>query len=165
MAAERVGEAVHVGYAAFFVVGVLVAFAVVELLHKLSRGVAEVEGDGLLTGVFDLLLDGGVGGIDGIRLGREGEIDDGFGEGEVAFGGAEELHCLLGGEAEIEGFGSGQADVFNGHADDAAGEVEGIFAGSEHAGEPIERGIGVAVADALVEGGDEVVMLFAGFVV
>jgi hypothetical protein len=35
----------------------------------------------------------------------------------------------------------------------------------EHAAEPVEGGVGVAVADALVEGGDEVVVLFAGLVV
>jgi hypothetical protein len=79
--------------------------------------------------------------------------------------GAEEFHGLAGAEAEIESFGSGEADVFDGHADDAAGEVHGVFAGGEHAAEPVERGVGVGVADGFVQGGDEVVVLFAGLVV
>ena len=77
--------------------------------------------------------DGGVGGVDGVRFGREGEVDDGLGEGEVAFRVAEEVHGVAGGEAEVEGFGGGEADVFDGHADDAAGDVHGVFAGFEHA--------------------------------
>ena len=109
--------------------------------------------------------DGAVGGVDGVGFGSEGEVDDGFGEGQVAFGGAEELHGLLGAQAEVERFGSGEADVFDGHADDAAGEIERVFAGGEHAGQPIERGVGIGVAHALVQRGDEVVVLFARLVV
>ena len=85
-AAERGREAVHVGDAAFDIVGVLVALAVVEGLHQLGRGVAQVERDGLGGGGFDVGGDGAIGSVDGVRLGREGEVDDGLGEGEFAFG-------------------------------------------------------------------------------
>ena len=113
--------------------GVFVAFAVVEVLHEPRGGVEEVEGDWFLAGGFNVGLDGGVGGVDRVGFGGHGEVDDGLGEGQVAFGGAEELHGLAGAEAEVEGFGGGEADVFDGHADDAAGEVHGVFAGQEHA--------------------------------
>ena len=66
---------------------------------------------------------------------------------------------------EVEGFGGGEADVFDGHADEAAGDVHGVFAGLEHAAEPVERGVGVGVADGFVQGGDEVVVLLALLVV
>ena len=102
-----------------------------------------------------------VGGVDGVRLGREAEIDDGLGQRQVAFGRAEKIDGFFGGEAEIERFRSGEADVFDGHADHAAGEIERVFAGGEHARQPIERGVGIAVAHALVQRGDEVVVLFA----
>jgi hypothetical protein len=32
-------------------------------------------------------------------------------------------------EAEVEGLRGGEADVFDRHADDAAGDVHGVFAG------------------------------------
>ena len=124
-----------------------------------------MERDRFLAGVFDLRADRVPGRVDGVRFGREGEIDDGFSEGEVAFGRTEKLHRLLGGEAKIESLGRGEADVFDGHADDAAGEIERVFAGSKHAGEPIERGVGIGVADALMERGNKVVVLLAGLVV
>jgi hypothetical protein len=158
-------QAFHVGDAAFDIVGVLVVLAVVERLHELGGRVAQVERDGLGGGGFDVGEDGAVGGVDGVRFGREGEVDDGLGEGEVAFGRAEEVHGVAGGEAEVEGFGRGEADVFDGHADDAAGDVHGVFAGLQHAAEPVEGGVGVGVADGFVQRGDDVVVLLALFVV
>ena len=77
-AAEGVGETIHVGYAVRFVVGVAVALAVVEFLHQPCWGVAEVERNGLLAGVLDLCLNRAPGGVDGVGLGREREIDDGL---------------------------------------------------------------------------------------
>ena len=68
-------------------------------------------------------------------------------------------------EAEIQRLGRGQADILDCHADDAAGQIERVFAGREHARQPVERGVGIAVADALVQRRDQVVMLFAGLVV
>src|ERR1017187_8399659 len=75
------------------------------------------------------------------------------------------MHRIAGGEAEVERLGRGQADVFDRHAHDAAGDVHGIFAGLEHAAEPVERGVGVGVADGFVQGGDDVVVLLALLVV
>ena len=124
-----------------------------------------MQGNGFLPGCFDLLLNGAVGCVDRVRLGRETEIDDCFGEGEVAFGRTEEVDGFLGGEAQVECLRRGEADVFHGHSHDAAGEVERIFAGGEHAGKPVESGVGIGVTDAFVERGDEVVVLLAGFVV
>ena len=75
------------------------------------------------------------------------------------------MHGVACGEAEVEGFGGGEADVFDGHADDAAGDVHGVFAGGEHAAQPVEGGVGVGVADGFVQRGDDVVVLLAFLVV
>ncbi len=150
---------------AFDVVGVLVVLAVVELFHELGGGIAQVEGDGFGGVGFDVGADLAVGGVDGVGFGCEGEVDDGLGEGEFPFGGAEEVHGVAGGEAEVEGFGGGEANVFDRHADDAAGDVHRVLTGGQHAGEPVESGVGVGVADRFVEGGDKVVVLLALFVV
>src|SRR5271157_2269356 len=54
--AQRVGKAVHVCYAAFFVVSVEVALAVVEFLHQPGGRVAQVQRDRLLASVLNLSL-------------------------------------------------------------------------------------------------------------
>ena len=83
----------------------------------------------------------------------------------MAFGRTKEIESVLGGESDGESAGFGEADVFAGHAHNAAREIERVFAGFEHAREPVESGVGIGVADGFVQGGDEVEMLFAGFVV
>src|SRR5882762_5325199 len=83
----------------------------------------------------------------------------------MAFGRAEKIEGTFRGESDGEGAGFGEADVFAGHADHAARKIERIFAGFEHAREPIEGRVGIGVADGFVQGGDEVVVLLAGFVV
>ena len=75
------------------------------------------------------------------------------------------MHRVARGEAEVEGFGGGKADVFDRHADDAAGNVHRVFSGGEHSAEPVECGIGIGVANGLVQGGDDVVVLLALLVV
>ena len=61
--------------------------------------------------------------------------------------------------------GIGEADVLARHPHQPAGEVVGVLAGGEHAGQPVERGVGVALAHRLVEGGDEVEVLLPRLVV
>lgn len=58
-----------------------------------------------------------------------------------------------------------KADVFGGDDYQAPGDVEGVFAGLQHAGEVVEGGVRVGAADGFVEGGDGVVVLVAGAVV
>ena len=110
-------------------------------------------------------LDRAVGGVDGVGFGREREIDDGLGEREIAFGQAEEVDSIARGRCRGSALRLGEADVFDGHADDAAREIHRVFAGFQHAAEPVERGVGIGVAHGFVQRGDEVVVLLAGFVV
>ena len=114
---------------------------------------------------LDVAEDFAIRGVKSVRLGREREVDHGLRECEVAFGRAEEVDGVAGRESEVECFGRGEADVFDGHADDAASDVHGVFAGLEHAAKPVERGVGVAVANGFVQRGDEIVVLFARLVV
>ena len=59
----------------------------------------------------------------------------------------------------------GVADVLGREAHQPARDVERILAGLEHARQPVERRVGVAVAHRLVQRRDEVVVLLAGLVV
>ena len=52
----------------------------------------------------------------------------------------------------------GQADILDGHAHQAAGDVERILAAVEHARKPIERRIGVRAAHRFVQRADQVVV-------
>ena len=160
-----VWEASHIGELVVEIVSVFVAFAIADIFHETSDGVAEMEWNGIGLGFADIFEDLTVGGVDGVGFGGEGKIDDGLREGQVAFGRAEKIEGVAGGEGDGESAGFGEADIFAGHADDAAGEIETVFAAFDHANEPIERGIGIGVADGFVEGGDEIVVLFAGFIV
>ena len=163
--AQAVGQALHVGDLLFGVVGVLIVLAVAEAFHQAGGGVAQVQRDGFGGGLLDILQNRAVGGVKRVRFGRDRKIDDGLREGEIAFGHADEIDGIARGHAQRERVRFGEADVFDRHADDAAGDVERIFSGFEHAGEPVEGGVGIAVAHGFVQRGDDVVVLFAAFVV
>jgi hypothetical protein len=75
------------------------------------------------------------------------------------------VHRIARGEAQVQRLRRGEADVLDRHAHDAARDVHGVFAGSEHAAQPVERRVGIRVAHALVQRGDEVVVLLALLVV
>ena len=164
-AGEIVGEAGHVGNFFFEIVGVFVAFAVANIFHEAGDGVAEMERDGIGFGFVHVFEDFAVGGVNGIGFWRERKIDGGLREREIAFGGAEKIEGVFGGESDGERAGFGEADIFAGHAHQAAREIERFFAGFEHAGEPVESGVGIGIAHGFVERGDEIEVFFAGFVV
>ena len=66
-----------------------------------------------------------------------------------------------GGHRHDERLRVGLADVLAGQDDQAADDEAGVLAGLEHAGQPVEAGVGVGAPDALDEGGDHVVVLVA----
>jgi len=159
------GEAGHVSDFFVEVVGVFVAFAIADVFHEAGDGVAKTQRNGIGFGLADIGHHGAVSGVESVGLGRKRKIDGGLGEREMAFWGAEKIESIFGGESDGESAGFGEADVFTGHANHAASEIERIFAGFDHAREPIESGIGIGIADGFVQRGDEIVVLFAGFVV
>ena len=122
-------------------------------------------GTGGLAPRRDLALDGLVGRVEGVALGRERQVGRGLGEGQRPLRQADELHGVARGQRLRQGLRIGQAHVLAREAHQPPGDVEGILAAGEHAAEPVEAGLRVAVAQALVQGADEVVMLVAGLVV
>ena len=134
-AEEAVGEVgLAGGDAAFVVVGVVVTFAVAEAAHEAGDGVAQVQGDGVVAGGFDVGTGAGVGGADAVALGREGEVEGAFGEGVEALRHADVVDGLLTGGRDDEGLGVGEADVFGGEDDESADDEEGVLAGLESCG-------------------------------
>jgi hypothetical protein len=58
-----------------------------------------------------------------------------------------------------------EPDVLGSEAHQPARHVHRVFARLQHAREPIEAGIGVGVADRLVQRADEIEVLLAGAVI
>ena len=124
-----------------------------------------MEGDGLGERQLGVLQGAAVGVADGVGLGRGREVDRGLGEREEALRHADEVDGLLRGDGDLERLRVGEADVLGGEDDQAAGDEERVLAALEHAGEPVEGGVGVGAAQGLDEGGDDVVVPVAGAVV
>ena len=102
-----------------------------------------------------------IGLVGGVGLRRGGEMDAGLRQRQLAFGRAEPLIGRGGRVAHQQRLGIGEADILDGDADQAAGDEERILAALQHAGEPVERRIGIGAAHRLVPGGDEIVVLLA----
>lgn len=68
------------------VVRIEVIAAVVQFLHELCRSIAEVKGNRRIARLFDKLQGSVDGVVSTVRLGRGGQINGGFGEGNTPFG-------------------------------------------------------------------------------
>lgn len=85
------------------------------------------------------------------------ERDDAVREVDFDLGHADFLARGVGCRGEGEEGVVGEADVLRGDDDEAAGDVEGVFARREHARKVVEGGGGGGAADGFMEGGDGVV--------
>src|SRR3970282_1740635 len=88
-AAERVRKVLLSHRVAALVVIVPIAYAVAYLLHEARRRIAHVHGHRFRRITLDGFARGIPRTVDAVRLGRRGEIDDGLGDRELAFRGAE----------------------------------------------------------------------------
>src|SRR5258708_23539664 len=77
-AGEVVGEALHVGDFVFGVVGVLVAFAVADMLHQAGDRVAQMQRDGVGFGFVHVVEDFAVSGVQCVGFGRKGKVHGGL---------------------------------------------------------------------------------------
>ena len=138
---------------------------VAELRHEFCGRIAQGKGDGQVArGAHE--LEGFVDALVGrVALGRRGEVDGGFGEGNAPFGPSDFCHRIEGRVGQEQGVGVGQANVFRGRNHEAARNELRVLAALDHACQPVESRVGVAAADALDEGRNDVVVHFALFVV
>src|SRR5690242_15672447 len=83
----------------------------------------------------------------------------------MTFGSAQKIERIFCRKSHGESTRFGEADIFAGHAHHAAGEIERVFAGLDHARQPVEGGVRVGIAHGFVQRGDEIEVLFAGFIV
>ena len=84
---------------------------------------------------------------------------------QFALGRAEKIVGVLRGVGDDQRLRIGKPDVLHRHAHDAAREIERILAGIEHAGEIIERGVGIGAAHRFVQRADQIVVAVLRLVV
>ena len=104
-------------------------------------------------------------GVDGVRFRRGGEIDGRLGQRQFAFGAAEHVIGVAGGDRLRQRLRIGEADILDRHADQAPRDEHRVLAGNQHAGEIIERRVRVGAAHRLVQGRDQVVVAVLRLVV
>src|SRR5690606_37381180 len=112
-----VGPVVVAREAFLGIVIVGVAFAVADVLHQLGRRVEDVGRRHQAARLARAAPGGLLRLVDGIRFGRGGEIEAGLRDRQLAFGAAEELVGVLGGEALHHRLRIGEADVLHRRAD------------------------------------------------
>jgi hypothetical protein len=162
---ERFREAAEAPHALLGGVGVNVVTAIAEALHQPRRGVAEMERHWISGSLLDGTAYLRVGGVDGVTLRGQRQIKSRLSQGQVSFGRAQTLVAVPGGEGLLQSPRVRQSDVLAGKTNHAAGDVEGILPGGQHAGKPVESRVGIALAEGLVKGGDQIEVLLAGAVV
>ena len=124
-----------------------------------------MEGNGQITRLLNRRQGGPDAHIRRVALRRSSQIDRSLGQRDAPFRPAYLHHGIEGGIGQEQRVGIGQADVFCGADDESAGNELRVFPTLYHACHPVECCIGVAAANALDEGRDDVVMHLAVFVV
>ena len=85
--------------------------------------------------------------VEGIGFGSGGQIDDRLRQRQIAFRHANEINRIAGCHTQCECVRVSETDVLDRHAHDATRNVKRIFASFKHAAEPVQSGIGIAVAN------------------
>ena len=100
-----------------------------------------------------------------VRLRARGEVRRRLCQRDAALRQADEVDGVLRRDRDLQRLRVGVADVLGGEDHHATRDEERVFAGLEHAHQPVEGGVGIAAAHAFDEGGDDVVVLLARLVV
>ena len=145
--------------------GIAVVGAVAQRLHEAGGRVPKVKGSGqgaLLAHVAGGLQQRLVGRV---GLGRGGQVDGRLAHRDPPLRQPHEVHGVLGRHRHLQCLRVRVADVLGREDDHSAGDEERVLPGLDHPHHPVDGGVGVAAAQALDEGGDQVVVLLAGLVV
>src|SRR2546430_2351927 len=97
----------------------------------------------------------------GVRLRRQGQMDGRLGQVDPGLGQPDELHRVRGRDRHAERRRVGHPDVLARVHDQPPGDEARVLPRLDHPGQVVQRGVGVAAADALDERADDVVMLVA----
>ena len=97
-------------------------------------------------GALHVFLHRAICGVKRIGFRRQCQVHGSLGQRQIALRHADEIHCVARRHAQRQRLRVCQADVFHCHAHQPPGNVQRIFAGLQHARQPVQRRIGIAVA-------------------
>ena len=144
---------------------VLIPFSVSQSFHQLRRGIAKLQRDRIVCRLEDIVACLLEAHVQRIALGREGKIDGGLRQRHIAFRQTNNIHRLPGRDGDPQSLWIGKPNIFGGDADQPPSQEPRIFSGLDHPRQPIERRIGIGIANRFVKRGNQVVVLFSGTVV
>ena len=124
-ALQLFGKAVHIDDGVGIIMSVFIVFAVAQVLHERSWGIADMQGHGQGAVLLDSLCGPEVGSIQGIALRSSGHIDGCLGKGKFALRKPYEMKSLFCLKGYLQGLGVGIADVFAGKAHKPPGAAPG----------------------------------------
>src|SRR3546814_9705151 len=116
-----------------------IALAITDVLHQLGRRVQNVLRRHQRSRVAGRFPCGLLRYISRIRLGSGGAIEAGLHNRQLAFGAAQKLIGILGGEALDQRLRIGKADILAGEADDTAQDIKRFLTRDKHSGQIIKR--------------------------
>ena len=102
--------------------------------------------------------------FDWVALRSRGTVHGRHGQREGAFRHADAFYGQKGGDRDVLGLRVGKAVVLSGEDDQPAGDILGVFAGGNHAGQIVQGGVCVRMPHGLDIGADEVIMIVAALV-
>ncbi len=162
---ERLREVRLVDLGVFEVVGIPVVFPVSQGLHQGRGGVSKVQGNREGAGFPDGLPGFSIGRVEAVALWGGGQVDGGLHQGQLPFRRTHEPEGLHGVHGDGQRLGVGAPDIFCRKPDHPSGKVQGIFPRGQHARQPVDSRVRIAVPQALVQGRDQVVVLLTRLVV
>ena len=119
-AAQPLGETLECRHRVVLIVRVLVALAVALVLHQPRRGVTQRQGHGIGRALGDRPSDAAPRLVQRVRFWRQGAVQGGLGQGQLALGDPDEVHRVLGRQRDGQRAWVGHPDILAGKADDAA---------------------------------------------
>ena len=120
---QGVRQALHIGQLIRGIMGVLIAFSIVQFLHQAGRRIADDQGNRLCQLGQGILFGGFIGCISGVGFGCQGEIHNCLGQVDRTFRHADEMTGLIGGNSKFQCFGIGKAHILTGKPGYPAGNI------------------------------------------
>ena len=102
--------------------------------------------------------------LDRVTFWRRGTVYGRHGQREGAFRHADAFYGQKGGDCDVLGLRVGKAVVLSGEDDQPAGDILGVFAGRNHAGQIVQGSVRVRVPHGFDIGADEVIMIVSALV-
>lgn len=142
---------------------ILISLTISDFSHEAGRGIAEMEGDPEIPIFPYIIMHRMHRHIDSIVFWEICEEVGSIQEGELTLGHPHFFTDIVDTIGEDDGLMT--PDIFTRKIHHTTGDISRIFSSSEHTSDPVDRRISVTVAERLVHGRDEIIVLLSILVV